>query len=260
MLTVRQVSREERPAYQARIAALERGITYPLGEDFFEIDHGDDYFAFFDRLGEPSYWVALDGERVVAVGAGVLRTVPGAGRTWYGCDLKVHADYRDRRIPLQMALRGFPLTYPRCPHGYGISMNPGDGSENRVVRLLLRMRLVPVTVGPILEIFSLDADAMRAAAPRLASTLGPLSYLSLGGIKDIVLRSTGAPMPLLHVQHGPCAARGLPEPVDGHVHMFCAPAGDPDVAALGLRPSATATVLQHRMVGWDWRFVLTSDI
>ena len=42
---------EDRPAYQDRVAALERLASYPLGDDRFELDHGPDYFAFFDRLG-----------------------------------------------------------------------------------------------------------------------------------------------------------------------------------------------------------------
>ena len=70
-------------------------------------------------------------------------------------------------------------------------------------------------------------------------------------------------MPLLHVQFGPCAEQGHSDPIDEHVHMFCVPAGDPiesELASGGHSPSATATVLAHRMKRWDWRFILTSDI
>jgi hypothetical protein len=79
-------------------------------------------------------------------------------------------------------------------------------------------------------------------------------------------------MPLLHVQHGPLAARDGDLSVDprgGHEHMFCAPAGDAlDRAArgAGLAPPASATVLyadrgrRRPGAGLDWSLVLTSDI
>jgi len=271
-----RLTESDRATFQERVLALEKGVTYPLGDDRFEIDHGDDYFAFFDRLGETSYYVALDGERVVAVGCAVLRTVPqhegGASKPlWYACDLKVHPDYRRRRLPWKTFKFAFPRAYPVCGRGYGVSMNPGDGSENPVVRLLKRFSLVPIRVGATLSLYSLSAEEMASVAGLVESERGSLSYLSLRGIKDIVLQSTGAPMPLLHVQFGPSAetrsapARGqlFSQPQPGAVHMFCTPTEDALARAMherGFSPSATASVVQHRMGGWDWRFVLTSDI
>ena len=114
-----------------------------------------------------------------------------------------------------------------------------------------------------LELFSLNCAEMEAFAPVLELHRGPLSYLSLAGRKDIVLQSTGAPMPLLHLQFGPFAETGRMRPVPGHVHMFCTPTRDPlseAARAHGLEPSATATVAQAGMTGQTWNFILTSDI
>lgn len=267
-LIVRELNPEEWSLFGDRVADLERGVSYPLGEDRFELDHGDDYFAFFQRLGRLSYFVVLDGDRVVAVAAAILRQVPrGSGATaesvWYLCDLKVHRDYRGRRVPWRMFLHGFPRKYPLCRRGYGISMNPAGGVENPVVRLVGRFSLAPISVAAILNLYSLDADAMTAFAPALEQAVGPLSYLSHQGRKDIVLHSTGEPLPLLHVQFGPCAEAGLASPQPGHEHMFCLPQNDPLEAALaaaGHQPDTSMSVLHHRMRDWDWRFVLTSDI
>ncbi len=263
-LVVRPLGRAERARFAAGVAALEEGVSYPLGDDAFELDHGEDYFAFFDRLGDVVYYLALDGERVAAVGAAILRVVPGAGEAWYLCDLKVHPAYRGHRVPWKMFSHGFPRYYPRCGRGYGVTMNPPGGRENPVVRLAGRFgKLVSVSADPQLNLYSLDAEEMAAFAPTLQAHRGPLSYLSLAGRKDLILESTGARLPLLHVQHGPCAEDGVAAPVEGHTHMFCAPVGDAlDVAAAaeGLAPSATATVLSHRMGGWSWDFILTSDI
>ena len=135
-----------------------------------------------------------------------------------------------------------------------------------MVRLATHFHLAPASVATTLQIYSLSAEAMHEVAPWLTRERGPLGYLSLGSIKDIVLASTHAPMPLLHVQFGPARQQHgavVSAPVADHVHMFCLPEGDPLEDALrahGISPDAAASVIQHRMSGWDWRFVLTSDI
>lgn len=255
-----RITPRNRSLYQERLAALEKKARYPLGQDTFTLDHGRDYFAFFDRLGHVEYRAALDGDRVVAVGCGILRRVPK--RVWYLGDLKVDPAYRGQRIPLRMLSRAFLLNYLRCPRGYAISMNPPSG-ENRVVRLLQKFRWARLSVPAFLEIYSLDDARMRQLAPLVAEHRGPISYLSLAGKKDLILGSTGKPLPILHVQWGPCGEKGYAEPRDGHGHMLCAPAGDALANALaerGVAPTATASILQHRMRWSDWRFVLTSDI
>ncbi|MFZ5479418.1 MAG: GNAT family N-acetyltransferase [Myxococcota bacterium] len=244
-----------------RVAALERGVSYPLGADRFEIDHGPDYSAFFRRLGELHYVAAIDGERVAAVAAGAIRSLPG-GRAWYLGDLKVHPDYRGRRLAWAMVRWGFPRHYWRCRRGYAITMDPPD-RPNRVVRLSSHFWLIRNGVAARLLFWSLDRDAARAVSPVVRRHRGPLTWRSLAGIKDLVLASTGRPMPLLHAQFGPCAEHGQDAPDAGATHMLCAPDGDALAAAMaaeGLAPSATATLLAHRMPRTDWSFVLTSDI
>ena len=267
-IKVHEVRYPERGEFAERIALLEHGVSYPLGEDAFQLDHGEDYFAFFDRMGELSYLVALDGERVVAVVAAVLRRVPkklGAEEkyVWYLCDLKVHPDYRRRRIPWRIFSHALLYQYPRCGRVYGISMNAPNSGDNPVASLVSRMKLVPVSVATTLNIYSLNASEMEPIVPVLEESRGPLSYLSLLGKKDLILRSSNLPMPLVHVQFGSCAEHDIGNPMEGHAHMFCAPRTDDLVClldGLGFKPAASATVIQHRMTDWDWRFVLTSDI
>ena len=267
------VNARNRASLQGPVADLEKIASYPLGDDAFSIDHGTDYFAFFERLGELRYMALMDGERVAAVGAGVLRSVPvrageAPSRVWYLCDVKVHPDFRGRHLPLTMLAKGdFPLNYARAPRGYGISMNPGDGSPNRIVRLVRHFRWAPFEAGPELGIYAVDATAVADLTPLLEQFRGHLGFLSLAGEKDLVLRSTGAPMPLIHVTWDPLGKGVAPSnrkaPQPGHSHMFCVPHGDPlaiALAARGVLPTATASIVHHRMGRSDWRFVLTSDI
>jgi GNAT superfamily N-acetyltransferase len=257
------LSRADRGAFADRIAALEADTTYPYGHDRFRLDHGDDYFAFFDRLGETLYAVALDGDEVVAVGCGVLRTIPAAGgstHAWYVCDLKVRPDHRGRHIPLRFLAALAPDAYLRCGRGYAISMDPPSG-ENRVVRLIERFSLMPVRRAARLSLYTLDEHAMRDFARVLERRFGPIGYLSLAGVKDVVLESTKAPMPLWHVQHGPLGRPQATEPQPGGLHMFCVVDGDPIEADLrGLEPSARASVVAHRLARTRFDFILTSDI
>lgn len=267
-LNIKELSSAEWVSFQSQVAELEQGTSYPLGDDRFEIDHGEDYFAFFTRMGELHYYVALDGDRVVAVAAAILRSIPPAlqeepKNVWYLCDLKVHPDYRGRYVPLTIFVHAFPKLHPLCSRAYGISMDTDRKRKNRVALMLRRFPLAPMSIATKIEIISLDSMQMRQVEPIMRRYFGEVSYLSLKGKKDIILQSTGSAMPLLHVQFGPCAEQGYTEPIDDHVHMFCVSEKHPLLRVLmsqEIYPSASATVVHHRMSDWDWSFILTSDI
>ena len=88
-----------------RIATFEKSIRYPYGRDFFSIDHGEDYLAFFNRLGKPHYLVAGQDEKPAAMACGVLRNLDGT-KVWYLGDLKVDPAYRGRRLPAKLFIQG----------------------------------------------------------------------------------------------------------------------------------------------------------
>jgi hypothetical protein len=210
----------------------------------------------------------LDGERVAAVGAGILREISYRQAqppqlAWYLCDLKVHPDYQRRNLSLQILGRAIVAGIPECARGYLISMNPGDGSANRLVRVLEKYSVVKFTTSTQLNIYSLDAERMRSIAPLISEHRGQIAYRSLGGIKDLQLQSTGEKLPLLHLQCGTKIDGTIPDPIAGFTHMFCAPSHDSLTYSLTERaiyPTATASVVSHGMSHSDWRFILTSDI
>ncbi|MFO0676790.1 MAG: hypothetical protein U0169_09655 [Polyangiaceae bacterium] len=280
-MRVVRVTESLRAAFTPGLRRLEAEAEYPLGDDAFRLDHGDDYFAFYDRMGDVAYYAAITGDTIaptiVGVGCGVLRTVPdgrgGRRPAFYLADLKVAKSARGQRVPMRLMRHGFLRHYLACPRGFAVSMNPARG-ENRVVRLLQRFgserfRWVSIDVGPVLRIHSLDAESMRRALPIVERHRGPTTFLSLLGKKDLVLRSTGKPLPLYHAQFGRSARAARIDgvssfaPVEGATHMVMAPEGDAldtELRSLGFSTVTTATVVSHRMRDADFRFLLTSDV
>lgn len=248
------------------VVALEALASYPLGDRRFRIDHGADYFAFFRRLGALDYQLAVEGDRVLAVGAGVLRRVPfrhgeAPQATWYLADLKVHPEARGRHLPLRLLAKGLWARHRQAARCYMVSMDPPSG-ENRIVRLMGRFPLLPLRFAGRLAVYAWSQSEALKAQALMESLRGPTAYASLAGVKDLILDGEGEALPVLHAQHGPCAMPGgLPQP--GHTHFACTPEGDAlfvALAAVGLRPSAWASLIALGMEGCDWRFVLTSDI
>lgn len=268
MLKCIKITPKNRTRFLRQIVALEEFADYPLGGDSFRIYHRGDYFSSFEKLGDLYYYSVLDRNRVVAVAAGIIRELPlyqdgWPLRAWYLCDLKIHPDYRGRHVPFRIIRRTFIPNYLRCHRGYAISMNPGKGKINRMARLLGRFRWAPLREAGVLQIYSLDLEQIGRCRATIEKHRGKISFLSLEGQKDFVLRSTGAAPPILHVQFGPLAQRGLPEPQSDHFHLLCVPQGDPleaELGQLGVRPFTSASILQYGMNDCDWKFLLTSDI
>ena len=261
-----RIDRAELPRWHRELEALEADARYPLGDDAFRLSHGPDYFAFFERLGALRYYALEDRGRLVAVGCGMLRTPEVGPRHWYLADLKVHPAYRGRHLPIALFRRAFVQNYVRAPRGYGIAMDPPDGRVPPAVRLLAHFRFLPPSLLDTtrLDLWSSDEAGMRRALPLLAPGRGTPRFVSLLGVKDLVLESTGAPLPLLHLSFASRPERRtFAEPQPGHTHMWCLPRGAPLAAALaaaGFRPSASATIVHHRMRGYDWARIDTSEI
>jgi len=260
-----RVTRENLAHWQGELESLEMRSSYPLGGDTFRISHGRNYFAFFERLGDVRYYAWEHDHQLVAVGCGVLRRNPSR---WYLADVKVRSDFRGQHLPIAMLKRAFLPNWLRCGKGYAVAMNPADGSEPKSVRLMQHFGWIPPSLIASfqLQIFSADVDKMRALLSIVTqqSGLGRPHFVSLKGVKDLILESTKQPLSLLHAKFGDAVdERTFREPQKGSTHMWCCPAQSPLAAALaqaGEAPSATATVIQHRLGGFDWRRLDTSEI
>ena len=263
-----RITRDTLAQWQPELEALEQRSVYPLGDDAFRISHGRDYFAFFERLGDVRYYAWQHENELVAVGCGVLRpATPSAPARWYLGDVKVRPDHRGRHLPIAMLRRAFLSNWLRCGRGYAIAMNPADGSEPPGARLVKHFGWIPPSLMRTqqLHIYSADTERTRAALPMLSSTRrGRPHFVSLLGIKDLVLESTKKPLSLLHAKYGDAVdERWFREPQKGSAHMWCTLAGSQLDVALrqnAFAPSATATLISHRLASCDWSALDTSEI
>lgn len=231
---------------------------YPLGDDYFNIVHGDNYYAFFERLGDVHMNMIEKNNELIATACGVLRTI-NHKQCWYLCDLKVDPEYRGLHIPFKLAYDAkYKLNL--CGKAYGITMNKPN-SENKVIKLSTHLSMFNFkVVKEPLMIYSITYTKLLSIRNIIEKHRGPISFLSLENTKDLILKSTKKPMKILHIQYNDT---GLKNPLPNYTYMFCCLYNDSlykDLLKVDILTSTTASIIHHQMDDWDWRFILTSDI
>lgn len=266
---------------------------YALGNDSFTLDHGERYFKFFERMGNPHMIAHLnsnnnnDEENIDATSCGILRNIKlddnfrnkkksiHIGRTrihrcWYICDLKVDKSARNNWLPYKMMWKMMHLR-SLSNKGYCVSMNT-IGEENKVVRLSKRISspLVNFEYSGGILIYSLNYDEICRILPLIERYKGPVFFVSLLGIKDIILKSTQKPMKLLHMNLFKNIDNAVIDelllPQEDFTHMFCFHERDPIVKVLAeenIHTDTTASLIHCGMNSLkpiDWDFIQTSEI
>lgn len=258
--------------FMVLVKDLETRLTdwYSLGDDSFKIDHGENYFDFFHRLGKLKYYAMLDVSKfqIVGVGAGILREI-AEQKIWYLCDLRVDSAYRKQNIPLQLFTYAL---FPNCFISTKAYMVCMDNSADQVWHIIQKftekmpsyLSYLKPKKGPSLSIYSLNYKEMLVAQPILELYRKKMSYLSIAGKKDLILKSNNEKINLLHVQSGVTAQHtDILKPVENATHMFCCTELDASVIhleKLGITTKIKATVLHFGMEDYDFKFILTSDI
>lgn len=246
--------------YHDRIQAFEKKLSnwYSLGNDKFRIDHGANYYSFFERQGKMKIVVCLDNKKnVIATGIGILKYANGQN-VWYICDVKVDVNYRGMGIPLKMMMNSLH-NIDKSDKVYGISMNNGN-EENKILSLTQKMPLIKFKNGGKLMIYSLNYDKMMVTLPIINRHLGPVNFTSLNGVKDLILQSTGKPIEILHMERG---YGKNSKPIQGFTHYFCCHENSllyKELVGNGIVTDISATIIHHNMDGVDWGFITTAQI
>lgn len=248
--------------YVEGLRAIERATEYPIadGGDTFTIDHGADYTRFFTMLGHDArFTLALRGDRVVGGVVGIARNVRILGKmipAVYGADMKLAPDARGTGIARNMARWCFRLIFKHPElftwrYAYAAAMRGAKGDVMRTTggvhpaRLagkaatlavyfveperLARLSLSGVPARP-------DPDAGVDLSFVTTGHVEPPGLVSTAGRKDLRLRSTGEPWPLVHLPLGPTAWA----PSYGHYLRACG-------EALATRKAIACFALDERM-------------
>lgn len=268
-----ELDKFKKKKYHNKIIKFENELSnwYPLGNDFFKINHGRNYYAFFDRLGKSIYMTCVNDDNIVGIGCSVLRNIPlnynsrKLTNVFYLCDLKIHPKFRGLHLPFKMLLKGIKY-YNITDKAYGITMD-NKKKINKVVKLAKNIPIKFKIAGKLM-IYSLNFDDICKALPIIIRNRGQVYFKSLVGIKNLILKSTNNPMNLLHIQYNKIYPYNLNEnvttnPIKNFTHMFCCPKNDimySELLNIGIITDITATIIHYNMDNSDWRFIMTSDI
>ena len=236
---------------------------YPIGDDYFYISHGLDYFAFFRRLGELHYIIATNNREIIGGMAGIQRTIQdinkGYHNVWYLCDLKVDKKYQGQSISKKIFGKALYVGTGGKKF-YSISMYP---TSKKIMHLLEYIKYVGIKPYGYLYIYSYDYNDMMKHHKKLEKRFGKIFYACLKDKKDIILKSTGQSMNLLHLQHNTFYDKSdennyLQQHLD-YKHILCLHESDPLNEILN-NHTTKALIIGMNMNQFNWDFILTSDI
>ena len=253
-----EISDQNKKEYHNKIKLFEKHMTqwYPLGNDSFMIDHGKNYYSFFEMLGKVHMNICLYKGQVVATACAVLRNIKNH-TVWYICDLKVHPKHRGNHIPFRLLLHSIDkITISN--KGYGICMND-DKKDNKIYKLIKKNPSFKCKKAKTLMIYSVDYNTIKKTLPIIKKYKGSINFLSLKGKKDLILKSTNIPINLLHLQYG----NGNQEPIPDYTYMFCCVKKSHlyhELKLNNIKTDITADIIHYNMNNYNWDFILTSDI
>ncbi|MDZ5762799.1 putative GNAT family N-acetyltransferase [Candidatus Cyrtobacter comes] len=252
-----ELTDELKPIYNERLIKFERSFSYPIGQDNFSIDHGKNYYTFFDRIGKPYFFVALLEDQVIGVACGVLRSgLCDHDKIWYICDLKIDSKYRGSGIVYEFLYFAFKKYSYISTKIYGISMD-GQASA-KVLNFIQHTPLLNLKFKDTLYFYLLNRNEMHSYGYEILDQhVREYYFISLSGIKDIILDSTLLPINMLHLKLG-----YEPTIVKDCKYMMCFPKLHPvsiGLKAQGIAHMATASIFsnfQHE----DWSFITSNEI
>ena len=130
------------------------------------------------------------------------------------------------------------------------------GPQNKVITIMEKLPFTPLKLGAVLNFYLEEAEV---AARYLHSLGGDYSFIDLKGKKELIMKKTGAPLPLLHLERSTKSGgdNGITE---GYLHMWCLPQNHPSADKLKLTPKARGYILQHGMGNQDWTQLQTSEL
>lgn len=132
MYKIVKVTNNNRQELSSQLRQLKKSSIYPLGSREFYIDHGEDYFGYYENIGEMHYWCVLDGSKVIGSICGVITQLSDGQKAYYVCDLKVVSGYTGRGLARKLFRKVFFYMLFRrgIYRAYAILMNSDDPEQS----------------------------------------------------------------------------------------------------------------------------------
>jgi hypothetical protein len=262
-----------------KIFEIKMQQVYPLGSDFYIIDHGNNYFAFFRRLGDVNCIIIQHNDIKIIIGTACailrkysLKTPDKSTQKkneiyfWYLCDLKIDEKHRGQNLTFKLFTHMIHKFMGISNRAYLISM---DSNSKQIIHIfdgLVKHLPLKITYTKLL-IYSVSLQIMKEIERYFVCAYKDISYLSLAGTKDLILSSTNKTLELYHLQHSTFASKNntqkLNELPENATIMFCFPKNSPFEIifdTINLKTDISATIISWGMNFFDWHEVLTSDI
>lgn len=246
--------------WKTSLHEFEEHFTYPLGDDSFSIDHGPDYLAFFRRMGNAHLYATEKDGKIIAVGAG---TIQHRFKAWYLCDMKVHPDFRGRKIPVKMFRKYFLPCYLKSQKGFALNMEDSSGKKNPITKIMETLPWTPLKKGARILFYYEGAEKTIDAMTVLKSSRPGISFSTLKGVKDLVLKSSNSPIPLLHMEWNDKLPGTFEAPIKDHLHMWCLDETselNKSLEAVNIKPKAAGLIFHHRLSHLNWNDLRTSEL
>lgn len=198
--------------YHEKIKIFEKKMShwYPLNStDTFRIDHGPNYYKFFNRMGKLYINLVLNSkQQIVGTMILILRKINNE-KIWYVCDLKVHPKHRNNHLTFKMLLKSYQLK-KITDKFYAVSMN-NENKTNKIVKLSKKISSIMdqnKSISSImdhninfntLKIYMIDKMEIQKVKDILEKYIGEICFINLIGKKNLILKSTNKPLDLYHI-------------------------------------------------------------
>jgi hypothetical protein len=150
---IRLSTDEDFKRYSSVMQDFENQFDYPMDGVRFQIRHGNDktnYFSFFKRLGDVSYFILKDNDKVVGAGTAILKEIIDNGKRikyWYIGDFKITESHRGIGLLNKLAYKYFFYHYFQSNSAVAFNMSPikNNGLINKFkfIFSLLGVKLSP---------------------------------------------------------------------------------------------------------------------
>ncbi len=245
---------------------------YPLANDFFTIDHGNNYFNFFNKLGSVNYYYQKEKNtnNVNATACSVLRTFNGLGpqsnsiKAWYICDLKVDPKARGGGFSYNCLIKGLIPSYFKSNKCFAICMQPNVPVE----KLSKNLYWPKIKATSSINIYLLEyLDLINYLKDIINYFESGIEFESNMGVKDIILESTREPLDVLHIKKATSLTNltdnqiSIPDP---KYKFFLTLINNQQYNQINNKLKSklfgSALIYSYNMDNFDWKLISSADI